>query len=164
MRRDPTSTRAPESALRPLLSKTGEAQAFVDEHRQQDDERVYGITELVNEFGVTARAIRLYEEKGLLSPRRVGTARIFLRRDRARLALILRAKDLGSSLDEIKQYLDLYGQHGEGRRAQLEYVVKKTTQAMQELRDKRLQIDKTLAELKLICDNCEEQLAARKRG
>jgi DNA-binding transcriptional MerR regulator len=144
--------------------KAGEAQAFVDAHRQPDDDKVYGITDLVNEFGVTARAIRLYEEKGLLSPRRVGTARVFSRRDRARLILILRAKDLGSSLDEIKEYLDLYGTHGEGRRAQLEYVVKNTTRAMQDLRDKRTQIDKTLAELQLICDVCKEQLAQRKRG
>lgn len=141
----------------------GEASAFVAEHRQQSDDRVYGISELVAEFDVTARAIRLYEERGMLSPRRVGTARIFSRRDRARLALILRAKALGSSLAEIKQYLDLYGQHGEGRRAQLEYVVRKTTQAMQELRDKRDQIDKTINELKLICENCEEQLATRRR-
>ncbi len=144
-------------------TRIGEASAFVAEHRQQNDDRVYGISELVVEFGITARAIRLYEEKGLLKPRRVGTARIFSRRDRARLALILRAKALGSSLAEIKQYLDLYGQHGEGRRAQLEYVVKKTTQTMQELRDKRAQIDKTIAELRLICESCEEQLAARRR-
>lgn len=145
-------------------NRTGEASAFVAEHRKQSDDRVYGISDLVAEFGVTARAIRLYEEKGLLSPQRVGTARIFSRRDRARLALILRAKALGSSLGEIKEYLDLYGQHGEGRRAQLEYVVKKTTQTMQELREKRAQIDKTIAELKLICEFCEEQLMARRRG
>ncbi len=142
-----------------------EAKQFLAAHRTEADDEVYGITELVNEFGVTARAIRLYEEKGLLSPRRVGPARIFSRRDRARLVLILRAKALGSSLEEIKEYLDLYGQHGEGRRLQLEFVVKKTAYAIAELREKRLQIDKTIAELELIRGACEGQLAARsKRG
>src|SRR5687768_12485210 len=87
------------------------AQDFLNDHRAAPDGQVYGITELVNEFGTTPRTIRFYEEKGLLSPRRVGAARIFSRRDRARLALILRAKALGSSLEEIKEYLDLYGQH-----------------------------------------------------
>jgi DNA-binding transcriptional MerR regulator len=139
------------------------AQEFLDAHRPDPGNDVYGITELVEEFGVTARAIRLYEEKGLLAPRRVGSARIFSRRDRARLALILRAKALGSSLGEIKQYLDLYGQHGEGRRLQLEFVVKKTSSSIEELKKKRAQVDKTIAELELIRGVCEAQLAARKR-
>ena len=141
-----------------------EARAFLDAHHSDPEGEVYGITDLVNELGVTARAIRLYEEKGLLSPRRVGTARVFSRRDRARLVLILRAKALGSSLEVIQHYLDLYGQHGEGRRQQLEYVVKKTRETMAELEEKRSQLDKTLAELQLIHDTCERQLAERKRG
>jgi DNA-binding transcriptional MerR regulator len=145
-------------------SEHEQARAFLDAHRADQEGEVYGITDLVNELGVTARAIRLYEEKGLLSPRRVGTARIFSRRDRARLLLILRAKALGSSLEDIKHYLDLYGQDGEGRSKQLEYVVKKTRDAMAELEQKRRQLDETLAELQLIHDTCERQLAERKRG
>lgn len=137
-------------------------QQFLDAHRSGADGDVYGITDLVNEFGVTARAIRLYEQKGLLAPRRVGSARIFSRRDRARLALILRAKAIGSSLEEIKEYLDLYGPHGEGRRQQLEYVVRKIGAKIAGLRQKREQIDKTLAELALIHENCEQQLARRR--
>jgi DNA-binding transcriptional MerR regulator len=140
----------------------GEMEQFLEAHRSGVDGEVYGITDLVNEFGVTARAIRLYEQKGLLAPRRVGAARIFSRRDRARLSLILRAKALGSSLEEIKEYLDLYGPHGEGRRQQLEYVVRKIGTKVDELRQKRAQIDKTLAELELIHQNCEEQLARRR--
>jgi DNA-binding transcriptional MerR regulator len=124
---------------------------------------VWGIGDLVSEFGITARAIRLYEEKGLLTPQRLGTQRVFTRRDRARLSLILRAKSLGSTLEEIKQYLDLYGQHGEGRKQQLEFVVKRTTQMMGELREKRVQIDQTLAELQLICDGSQELLQQRKK-
>src|SRR5690349_11636323 len=102
-----------------VSKRDGEARAFVADHRAAADDQVWGIGELVSEFGVTARAIRLYEEKGLLTPRRIGTLRVFTRRDRARLSLILRAKSLGSTLEEIKQYLDLYGPHGEGRRQQL---------------------------------------------
>ena len=141
---------------------TGEMQEFLDAHRLDADAEVYGITDLVNEFGVTARAIRLYEQKGLLTPRRVGSERVFSRRDRARLALILRAKAIGSTLEEIKEYLDLYGPHGEGRRQQLEYVVKKISAKMLELRQKRGQIDETLAELGVILSSCEEQLARRR--
>jgi DNA-binding transcriptional MerR regulator len=141
---------------------TGEMQQFLDAHRSNADGEVYGITDLVNELGVTARAIRLYEQKGLLSPRRVGTARIFSRRDRARLTLILRAKALGISLEEIKEYLDLYGAHGEGRGQQLEYVVRKIGAKMAELRQKREQLDKTLAELELIHQSCQQQLTRRR--
>jgi DNA-binding transcriptional MerR regulator len=117
----------------------------------------------VNEFGVTPRTIRFYEDRGLLAPRRLGTVRVFSRRDRARLALILRAKALGSSLDEIKQYLTLYGQHGEGRSKQLEFVVKKTSAAIVELQKKSAQIAASIAELELIRRTSEQQLLARKR-
>jgi DNA-binding transcriptional MerR regulator len=144
-------------------SEHEQARAFLDDHRADPEGEVYGITDLVNELGVTARAIRLYEEKGLLSPRRVGSARIFSRRDRARLVLILRAKALGSSLEDIKHYLDLYGQEGEGRKQQLEYVVKRTRDAMAELAQKRRQLDETLAELQLIHDTCERQLTERRQ-
>ena len=72
---------------------------------------------------MTLRALRFYEDKGLLAPRRVNGTRVYTRRDRARLALILRAKAIGSPLAEIKHYLDLYGDHGEGRAQQLNYVI-----------------------------------------
>ena len=71
---------------------------------------LFGVTELCNAFDVTPRTLRFYEDKGLLSPRRINGTRVYSRRDRARLALILRAKVIGSSLAEIKQYLDMYGQ------------------------------------------------------
>ncbi len=68
----------------------------------------YTISQLAREFGVTARALRFYEDKGLLSPRRDGLNRVYNRRDRARLQLILRGKRVGLSLLEIKEILDLY--------------------------------------------------------
>ena len=69
---------------------------------------LYSIADLADEFGISTRTIRFYDSKGLLEPKRVGTTRVFRRRDRARLALILRGKRLGFTLREISEYLDLY--------------------------------------------------------
>lgn len=140
------------------------AQAFVDDHREEASSELYGIADLANEFGVTHRAIRLYESKGLLGPKRLAGARIYSRRDRARLILVLRAKALGSTLDEIKEYLDLYGQHGEGRTQQLEFVIAKTASAIEALEAKKRQLDETLAELRVIQETCRAQLTDRKRA
>jgi DNA-binding transcriptional MerR regulator len=123
-------------------------------------EALYGITQLCAEFALTPRAIRFYEDKGLLTPRRVNGARVYTQRDRARLKLILRAKAIGSSLDEIKQYLDLYGNHGEGRSKQLQYTLERTDAAIAELEQKRAHIEATLAELRVINDTVRRQLAA----
>lgn len=143
------------------LASARAAQRVVDEHRAPDSDELFGIAELCTAFGISARAIRFYEDKGMLSPRRVNGARIYSRRDRARLALILRAKAIGSSLAEIKQYLDLYGTHGEGRALQRKYVLQRTDQAIAELEQKRAHIDSTLAELRLINNAVRGQLAAR---
>jgi DNA-binding transcriptional MerR regulator len=145
----------------PLNAARSDAQTFVDSHRDEASTELFGITELCAEFGVTLRALRFYEDKGLLSPRRVGGARVYTRRDRARLTLILRAKAIGSPLSEIKRYLDLYGDHGEGRVQQLAYVIARTDTAIEELALKRAHIDKTLAELKVINASCRQQVESR---
>jgi len=98
-------------------------------------------------FGITQRTLRFYETKGLLEPRRVNGTRVYTRRDRARLALILRSKAIGAPLAEIKRYLDLYGAHGEGREKQLSFVLQRTDATIAELEQKRAHIDATLAEL-----------------
>ncbi|ALR21936.1 MULTISPECIES: MerR family DNA-binding transcriptional regulator [Sphingobium] len=74
----------------------------------QDDRQTYSITDLSDEFGVTARALRFYEDEGLISPERQGLSRIYSRRDRARLAWILRGKRVGFSLSDIREMIDLY--------------------------------------------------------
>jgi len=140
------------------------ARAFVASHRDEGSAELFGIAELCREFGVTLRALRFYEDKGMLAPRRVNGTRVYTRRDRARLALILRAKAIGSSLAEIKHYLDLYGDHGEGRAQQLNFVITRTDAAIAELEARRAHIDATLAELRLINQTCRAQLEARKRG
>ena len=126
------------------------ADEVVADHRSDDAGQLFGITELCKEFGISPRALRFYEDKGLLAPRRVNGTRVYTRRDRARLSLILRAKAIGSSLAEIKHYLDLYGAHGEGRTVQMKYVLDKTTKAIAELEQKRAHIEASLAELRII--------------
>lgn len=137
------------------------ARDVVASHRDEGTTELFGITELCREFGITLRTIRFYEDKGLLAPRRVNGARVYTRRDRARLALILRSKAIGASLSEIKHYLDLYGAHGEGRVQQLKYVVQRTGAAIAELEQKRAHIDATLAELKVIHEAARAQLEKR---
>jgi DNA-binding transcriptional MerR regulator len=137
--------------------------AFVASHRENDDERLYGIAEIAEEFGISTRTIRFYETKGLLSPRRINGARVLNRRDRARLILILRAKAIGSSLDAIKHYLDLYGAHGEGRTSQLKFVVERTEAAIRDLESRRAKIETTLAELRVINAASRKQLETIKR-
>ena len=139
----------------PALSSSARARRqtadeAVADHRSDDAGQLFGITELCTEFGISPRALRFYEDKGLLAPRRVNGTRVYTRRDRARLQLILRAKAIGSSLAEIKHYLDLYGTHGEGRTVQMKYVFDKTTKAIAELEQKRAHIDASLAELRII--------------
>jgi DNA-binding transcriptional MerR regulator len=137
------------------------AQEVVASHRDADTGELFGITELCREFGITLRTIRFYEDKGLLAPRRVNGTRVYTRRDRARLALILRSKAIGASLADIKHYLDLYGAHGEGRVQQLRYVLGKTDAAIAELQERRRHIDATLAELQVINAEVRAQLEAK---
>ena len=137
------------------------AQEVVASHRAGDGGELFGITELCGEFGITLRTIRFYEDKGLLAPRRINGARVYTRRDRARLALILRSKAIGATLDEIRHYLDLYGNHGEGRVQQMKFVLERTDAAIRELELKRAHIDASLAELRVINAEVRQQLERR---
>jgi len=145
----------------PVRRRAASAQEVVASHRTDDGGELFGITELCREFGITLRTIRFYEDKGLLKPRRVNGARVYTRRDRARLALILRSKAIGAPLSEIKHYLDLYGTHGEGRVQQLKFVVTRTGEAIAELELKRAHIEASLAELRVIHADARKQLENR---
>jgi len=147
--------------LQAVSRKRATAQEVVDAHRDADTGELFGITELCREFGITLRTIRFYEDKGLLKPRRINGARVYTRRDRARLSLILRSKAIGAPLAEIKHYLDLYGTHGEGRVQQLKFVIERTDKAIAELEQKRAHIEASLAELRLINGTARKQLEAK---
>ena len=107
---------------------------------------LYSISELALELGITPRAIRFYEQKGLLSPRRAGAHRVLDRRDRVRLLLILRGKRLGFSLDDIAEYLRLYAAD-RTQVAQMRMLLAATRQRQAELQRQRHDLDVTLAEL-----------------
>jgi len=151
----------PRPSARKRAAATPSAREILASHREGDAGELFGITELCRDFGISLRTIRFYEDKGLLAPRRVNGARVYTRRDRARLALILRSKAIGASLSEIKHYLDLYGTHGEGRVQQLKYVLQRTDAAIAALELKRAHIDATLDELRLINAQVRRQLESR---
>jgi DNA-binding transcriptional MerR regulator len=106
----------------------------------------YTIGELTKEFGVTPRTLRFYEEKDLVSPQRHGLERIYTRRDRGRLRLIIIGKNVGFSLEEIKAMLDLY-ELGDGGKTQLTVAQEKFTAQITRLKEQRLSIDAAIKEL-----------------
>ncbi len=127
------------------------------------DDELYGITELAQEYGISLRAIRFYEDKGLLAPRRINGGRAYTRRDRVRLGLILRGKAVGMSLAEIEHILSLYGDHGEGHATQLEYLVGRIDATMTELDTRRRHIEAMLGELGEVRSQLKKALAAKRR-
>ena len=125
-----------------------------------DTARLYSIGELASELDVTTRAIRFYEAKGLIAPVRRGVQRSYSRRDRARLKLIMRGKNLGFSLEEVAQYLKLYDADP-SQVAQTQMLLARIERAIDDLQTKRADIDRTLKELKEIRGQCTEHLNAR---
>jgi hypothetical protein len=112
------------------------ARQLLDDHNSDDKHsELFGVTELCNAFDVTPRTLLLRRQRSAEPPHQWHPR--VQPRDRARLALILRAKAIGSSLAEIKQYLDMYGQAGEGREQQLRYVLQRTDKVIAELEQKR---------------------------
>lgn len=122
--------------------------------------RTWSIREIADEFGVTTRTVRHYEELGLISPERQGTTRIFHRRDRTRLNLVLRGKRLGFPLDEIATIIDLYDAP-RGRRSQLTYVLDQIDERRADLEQRRRDLDEALAELDTFEQRCRAELEAR---
>ena len=126
---------------------------------ESENRDLYAIADLAREFGISTRAIRFYESKGLLSPERVGGTRVFRRRDRARLILILRGKRLGFSLRDIAEYLSLYDAHSQT--AQVSLLVEMVDQRIDLLEAQLTDLQTTLAELREIRKLASERLAQR---
>ena len=106
----------------------------------------FSITDLCAEFGVTARALRFYEDEGLIAPERRGTQRLYSQRDRARLAWILRGKRVGFSLQAIREMIDLYDR-GDGRRHQRAVAIERCRERIALLEAQKQDIDAAVAEL-----------------
>jgi DNA-binding transcriptional MerR regulator len=126
-------------------------------------DRTWTIAELAEEFGVTHRTIRFYEDRGLVMPVRAGTRRVYHPRDRVRLALVLRGKRLGFDLAEIARIVDMYDQEP-GEEGQLRYLLEQIERRRAELEQRRADIEITLAELDEVERRCREALSPEPRG
>ncbi|MFI7064550.1 MerR family DNA-binding transcriptional regulator [Kribbella sp. NPDC050124] len=121
--------------------------------------QTWSIAELAAEYDVTLRTIRFYEDRGLLTPERRGTMRVYHPRDRVRLGLILRGKRLGFSLDEIATIVDMYDAEP-GEEGQLVYLLDQITTRRADLEQRRHDIEETLRELSEVERRCEADLKA----
>ncbi|MFQ5546601.1 MAG: MerR family DNA-binding transcriptional regulator [Acidiferrobacterales bacterium] len=121
----------------------------------------YTITQLAQEFDVTTRTIRFYEDRGLLSPSRKGQTRVYSPRDRVRLKLVLRGKRLGFSLSEIREILDMYDTEP-GETGQLQYFLGKVDERRALLKQQQRDIAATLKELDDIEHLCKTLLGELK--
>lgn len=120
-----------------------------------ENQDLFAIADLAREFGISTRAIRFYESKGLLSPERVGATRIFRKRDRARLILILRGKRLGFTLRDISDYLSLYDAD---RTQQVNLLAGKVDERLALLERQRDDLETTIRELREIKQLAEARL------
>ncbi|HEY9055533.1 MAG TPA: MerR family DNA-binding transcriptional regulator [Aurantimonas sp.] len=119
---------------------------------------VFKIGDLSKEFGVTLRTLRFYEDRGLLSPERRGTTRLYSRQDRVRLRLILLAKTLGFSLTEAKQLIEIYHQPN-GRRKQIEVALERFEEQQQILYEQRQEIEESIRAMTVSIDHLRQNLA-----
>ncbi len=126
---------------------------------EPENRDLFAIADLAKEFGISTRAIRFYETKGLLNPERVGATRVFRRRDRARLILILRGKRLGFSLRDISEYLSLYD--AQSQSAQVRLLVDKVDERLELLEQQLKDLETTIGELREIRKLATERLAVQ---
>jgi DNA-binding transcriptional MerR regulator len=119
----------------------------------------FSISDLAREFGVTTRAIRFYEDEGLLSPGRSGRQRVYTSRDHVRLKLIVRGKRLGFSLSEVREIIEMYDLDS-GESGQLRYFLEQIKNRREALKQQRHDIELTLDELDSIESECKHRLSA----
>ncbi len=122
--------------------------------------KTYSISELSKEFDVTTRAIRLYEESGLLAPERDGSRRIYQGRDRVRLQLILRGKRIGFTLAQVKEMFDLYDSKPvDGEKKQIIYLLEIMEQRLEALKVQREELELAVVDIESVCGRARETLA-----
>jgi len=139
----------------PHRNRNGAAPADADSNSADRD--VFTIGELARECGITARTLRFYEEKGLLNPRRDGLERLYSRRDRARLKYVLMGRNVGFSLDEVREMLDLYDV-GDGQETQLRVALAKFNERIVRLEHQKAEIERVIGELRRASGTVESML------
>ena len=120
----------------------------------EKEEKTYSISELAKEFDITTRSIRFYEDQGLITPVRNGQTRIYSKRDRVRLKLILRGKRLGLSLDESAEIVLMYGTPGNNRK-QLEKLIDRIRERRSVLENQQRELVVMLNELQAAEERCQ---------
>lgn len=133
------------------------------ERAKPEHQLLRGIQDVATELGITTRTIRFYEDKGLLEPQRVGTTRVYSRREVARLQLILRGKRLGFSLRQIKEFLDLYNADSL-HLSQTRRLLERVTDRIDGLEQQRQALEQTLDELRDIAAQCRGRIATADRA
>ena len=129
----------------------------------ESTDRLYSVSQLGLDLGVSARTIRFYETKGLIAPNRAGNNRVYTQRDRGRMILILRGKKLGFTLREIKEYLDLYDADPT-RAKQLRLLLKAVRSRLLQLEDQRIALEEALGELREVEAQASAALSALESG
>ena len=127
------------------------------------DSQHKGIQEVASQLGVTPRTLRFYEDNGLISPQRVGSTRVYSRRDVGRMQLILRGKRLGFTIREIREFLDLYDADP-SHREQMEHLIGRVEERLHSLHAQKAAIEETITELEQIVHEANERLKTAKRG
>jgi len=123
-------------------------------------DKIYSVTELAKDLGVTPRTIRFYEDQGLIAPQRAGNTRVYSHRDRARMILILRGKRLGFTLRDIKEFLDLYVVDTT-QVEQMQLLMGKVRSRIKQLEDQRQALELSLHELRDIEKITADALSAK---
>jgi DNA-binding transcriptional MerR regulator len=140
------------SAGRPSASNTSD----------ETTEDLTRIGDMARLFGVTLRALRFYEDKGLINPIRQGTTRLYTRRDRTRLKLILLGRKVGFSLREVKQMLDMYDPSGANTK-QYRVALEKSERQLGKLERQRQELDEAIGDLQGLIADLREQLGERQQ-
>jgi DNA-binding transcriptional MerR regulator len=149
-----------ELGSRNRAAESKPAEGLPSLHADQEGGELFSIRELAKEFGVSARTLRFYEEKGLIAPLRNGQERLYSRRDRGRLRYVLMGKAVGFSLDEIREMLDLYDL-GDGGITQLRVALAKFAEQIGRLDRQKAAIDRTIVELDRASATVKKMLAER---
>jgi DNA-binding transcriptional MerR regulator len=120
--------------------------------------KTWTVGELAEQLGVTTRTLRFYEAEGLIAPERIGTARLYHPRDRARLVLILRGKRFGMTLSEIKEIVGMYDGAASSERRQLAILLERLDVIAADLRERQADLRRTLSEVTDVAERCRLRL------